>query len=108
MITLHIVEAKGIKEKVIGLLRTNSAHNLLINTRFGIHTFGMKFPIDIVIIDRKNKVVKLKEHLLPNKIFFWFPFFSRVLELPSGTIKKRKIKLGEYLHLVKLEKIPHE
>lgn len=60
-------------------------------TRFGIHTFGLKFPIDILILDKSNKIKIIKENFNPNKILFWNPIFKRVIELPEGTIKNKKI-----------------
>ncbi|MCL5411319.1 MAG: DUF192 domain-containing protein [Patescibacteria group bacterium] len=99
MITLTVWEAKSFKEKVIGLLRETVPTPLLIKTRFGIHTFGMKFSIDILILDQSNRVASLKENLSPNRIFLWNPCYNLVVELPSGTIKGKKIKTSDQVHL---------
>lgn len=86
---------KSFFDKSIGLLGAKKAHPVYFKTRFGIHTFGMKFPIDVLILDANNKVVKIAEDLQPNKILFWNPRFDQVVELPLGKIKKNKIRIGE-------------
>ena len=70
---------------------------ILLKTRFGIHTCGMSYSIDVVILDRNNIVRKIKENLLPNRLFFWNPLFDTVLELPAGTISKLKLHIGDGL-----------
>jgi uncharacterized protein len=91
---LHVKRAKNIAEKVIGLIGKEKAIPLLINTHFGIHTFGLKFPIDVVILNNKNKVISLKKRLKPGKIFLWNPIYNNVLELPEGTIDEKQIKIN--------------
>jgi len=85
----------------IGLIGQKS-QAICFTTRFGIHTFGMQYPIDVVILDGNNVVRKIKENLQPNRFFFWNPKYNVVLELPQEEIKKRKIKTGTEL---KVEKV---
>jgi len=94
MIKLGVREARSLKEKIQGLIGKNKPFALMIRTRFGIHTFGVKFPIDVLILDGKNKVVVIKENLKPNRFFLWNPIYGKVIELPSRTIKKYAIKIN--------------
>lgn len=94
---LWVEEVKNLKEKIVGLIGKHKPTPILIKTRFGIHTFGLKFPIDVVILDKDNKVVTFKEDLRPGKIFLWNPRHDKVLELPVGMIKEKKIKIGEMI-----------
>lgn len=71
----------------------------MIKTRFGIHTFGVRFTIDVLILDKKNKIASIKENLKPNRIFLWNPAYEKVIELPRGTIKKYSLKLGDAIKL---------
>ena len=50
----------------------------------GIHTFGMKFPIDAVYLDRRKRVVKVRPAMAPGRISLCLWAHS-VLELPAGT-----------------------
>lgn len=99
MVIIFAKKAKNILEKATGLIRKDQPQALFLKTRFGIHTFGLKFPIDIVILDRKNRIVKLKKGLRPNNIFLWNPLYDRVLELPEGTIEKKGIKIYKTVEL---------
>lgn len=95
---LRVRELKGIS-KSVGLIGKKEVFPVMFMTRFGIHTFGLKFPIDVLILDRSNMVVCLHENLKPNRIFIWNPRFKKVLELPGGFIRKEKIKKGDKLNL---------
>lgn len=94
MVTLYVKELKTLRESAIGLLAFKKPIPVLLHTRWGIHTFGLKFPIDVVILDKENRVVSLKKSLSPNRIFMWNPKYSNVLELPVGTIHKKNIEIG--------------
>ncbi|RJQ26505.1 DUF192 domain-containing protein [Candidatus Parcubacteria bacterium] len=99
MITIKAKNYKDLKQKTIGLIGKDRAENIYFETRSGIHTFGLKFPIDVLVLDEKNKVVKLKEELIPNSLFFWNPKYKKVLELQPETISKQKIKTGSSINI---------
>ena len=77
-----------------GLIGKDKPYVLMIRTRFGIHTFGLKFPIDVLVLNNEDKVVSIKKNLKPNRIFSWNPLYEKVIELPVGTIKKNQIRMG--------------
>ena len=91
---LSVRLAGNIKDKVTGLIGKEKPESLMLKTHFGIHTFGLKFPIDVLILDDKNKAMAIKENLKPCRIFFWNPIYETVIELPKGTINKKKIKIN--------------
>lgn len=99
MITLKVHPAKNWIEKIVGLIGASSPFPLLLKTRFGIHTFGLKFPIDVIILNSHYEVVKLASRLAPNRVFFWNPRYSIILELPTGIIGEKKIRVGSKLRL---------
>lgn len=92
MVSISVKEAKNLREKIQGLIGKDKPQALLIRTHFGIHTFGLRFPIDVLILNKKNEVVAIKKNLQPKKIFIWNPIYEKVLELPAGTIEKKRIK----------------
>ncbi len=100
LMQLTVKRAKTYREKVVGLMGSKEAYPLLLQTRFGIHTLSLKFPIDVVILDDNYIVQTIKEQLKPNTFFLWNPKFSHVLELPAGEIKKKKISIGVKLHIL--------
>ncbi len=93
-------EARTMLERSLGLLDHTKPSTLILETRFGVHTFALKEAIDIIILDRNDTVVSLKHSLRPNRIFLWNPFFARVIELPSGTIKRSNTEIGDRLTLI--------
>lgn len=97
-----IVKAKYLgswKEKSDGLLKYKKAQPVYFKTRWGIHTFFMKFPIDVVILNNNYQVVKLKKSLKPNRVMIWNPKHFNILELPDGFIEKNKMTLGTKVKL---------
>jgi uncharacterized membrane protein (UPF0127 family) len=84
----------GIWEKSKGLIGDLKINPIYFETRWGIHTFGIKSEIDVLILDNNNKTAVIKESLKPNRVFMWNPRFKKVLELPAGQIRKLGIKTG--------------
>lgn len=87
---------KGL-EKVLGLLTKTKPEAIALKTRFGIHTFFLKFPIDLIVLSKEKKVVFLKENIKPNRIVIWNIKYNLAIELPSGSIKKSNTKKGDIL-----------
>lgn len=66
-----------------------------------IHMFFMKFPIDVLYLDKDWKIVGMEEQLEPGKIGKVFPNVVSVIELGSGSIQKYDIKAGQIVELLK-------
>lgn len=95
IITKDYKIAKTTKDRMLGLLIKSNPRCMVFKTRFGIHTFFMKEPIDVLVLDKQNKVGVIKNNLKPWRIFFWNPSFEAVVELPADIIDKTKTKLGD-------------
>ncbi|GIU75531.1 MAG: hypothetical protein KatS3mg004_2618 [Bryobacteraceae bacterium] len=61
-----------------------------------VHCFFMKFTIDVVFLDRKKRVVKVRPSLRPWRISGSLRAHS-VLELPEGTIRATGTQPGDEL-----------
>lgn len=96
--------AGSLRERIRGLIGERKPGRLLIRTRFGIHTFFVRFPIDIVILDGRNMVRTFRESLRPNRVFFWNLLYGVVLELPAGEIRKLGIRTGQKLVIFPIRK----
>src|ERR1041385_2935258 len=66
-----------------------------------VHTFFMKFPIDLVYLDKRNKVKKVR-HAVPAWRLSACLFAHSVLELPAGTLKQTGTVAGDELSIEKL------
>ena len=60
---------------------------LLIRPCSSVHTFGMRYPIDLVWLDRQGSILGLVPGLRPGRIA-WRPGAHAVLELASGQIDR--------------------
>ena len=94
---IHAV--KTLTEKAKGLLGKEKPEALYFKTRFGIHTFGMKFPIDCAVLDDTFAVRAVRTRMNPNKAFFWNPRWSHVIELPAGELLRTGTAVGDILAL---------
>ena len=69
---------------------------LLLRPASSIHTFFMRFPIDVVFLDRALVVVAVADRIEP-----WRAASQRgakaVLELPAGESSRRGISVGDQL-----------
>jgi len=52
-----------------------------------IHTFFMKFAIDVVFLDRELSAVRVLENLRPWRLSPWVWRAHSVLELAGGTLR---------------------
>lgn len=96
---IAVRKAQSLEDRTRGLIGQSEIEPLWLETRFGIHTFGMRQPIDVMVLDMNNSVRVLKKGLKPNRVFIWNPQFKRVVELPSGYVQKKSIRLGEKIEL---------
>jgi uncharacterized protein len=67
----------------------------------GIHTFGMRFPIDAAYLDSKGKVLKLYHELAPYRFAAVKLKARSVLELPPGTLARTGTQVGDILEFQK-------
>jgi hypothetical protein len=68
----------------------------------GVHTFGMKFPIDILFLNKKKKILKARANMVKGRIAFSLLAHS-VLELPAGTLAKTGTVAGDQLEFEKYD-----
>jgi hypothetical protein len=88
--------------RMIGLLRNSELHpgcGLLIAPSSGVHTFGMRFPIDIVALDRHFRVRGVWENVGPFRIAAVGLKTHQVLELPVGAIRESHTQVNDQLVL---------
>ena len=65
-----------------------------------VHTFFMRFAIDILFVDKDYKVVKALPKLDPNRITRIYWHSSRVIELPVGRLTFTNTQAKDQLQLL--------
>ena len=93
--------ARGPLSRMRGLLgraSLPSGEGILLRPAGSVHTFFMRFTIDVVFLDRDLRVVHVAEHLRP-----WHTARGKgakaVLELRAGEAMRRSIRVGDTLAL---------
>ena len=61
-----------------------------------VHTFGMKFAIDVVYLSRSKKVLKVRKNMGKRRISLCLRAYS-VLELPAGVLDETGTAPGDQL-----------
>ena len=62
----------------------------------GVHTFGMPFPIDVIYLNKKRKILKIRKEMKRSRISFCLTAHS-VLELPAGAVDATGTQKGDQL-----------
>jgi uncharacterized protein len=88
--------ANTVWQRLIGLMfvskpRTNG---ILLDPCNSIHTFFMKYPIDVIFLNRSNEVVKIIKNIKPWRMTSIVFRAQKVLEFPVGILPE-KIKVGD-------------
>jgi uncharacterized membrane protein (UPF0127 family) len=65
----------------------------------GVHTCGMRFAIDVLYLDRKKRVRKVRRAMVPWRFSICLLAHS-VLELPAGVIQQSGTEPGDQLNFV--------
>lgn len=91
-------KADNFVTRLIGLLKRKHLgpeEALWLMPSKGIHTIGMKFPIDVIFLNRSHEVVGLISGLAPYRISSVHLRGYSVMELPNGTIRKSRTEIGD-------------
>jgi len=86
--------------RVIGLLGEKSlaaGDGLLIVPSQGVHTLGMAFAIDVVILDPQWVTLAIWPDMKPFRMTRIFFKAAAVLELPSGTVVASRTEVGDVI-----------
>ena len=61
-----------------------------------VHTFGMRFPIDLVYVDRDKRVKKVRSNVTPWRMSACLSAHS-VVELAAGAVRETQTQAGDKL-----------
>jgi hypothetical protein len=102
MVANRVTVATRMLERGIGLLtrnRLDPGEGLLITPCRGVHTWGMRFAIDLVALDASGLVVDTVSTLRPWRFRLPRRGGVAVLELPAGTLSESNTQLGHRIAL---------
>jgi uncharacterized membrane protein (UPF0127 family) len=90
------VDSETRKRGLLGrdALDPNSA--IVIAPSQGVHTFGMRFNIDIVGVGRDGRVIKIREAVPPRRLVFSLRAFA-IVEMAAGACTRMGLRVGDRL-----------
>ena len=63
-----------------------------------VHSIGMQFAIDVLYLDRKKRVIKMRHYMAPCRLSACLRAHS-VLELPAGTLRRSETQRGDVIQI---------
>jgi len=72
---------------------------MIIAPSNAIHTFWMRFAIDVVFVRRNGVVVKVQQSVSPWRVAI-APLAYAAIELPAGSLRRGDVQVGDVLSLV--------
>ena len=95
-----VVWANSFPARLFGLLLTSPGERgIWLLPCNSVHTLGMRWPLDILFLDKELKVLKLMHKVKPLTFFASCAKAYSVLEFFSGKWDSSKIQLGDCLEL---------
>jgi len=99
---LHV--AKTHWSRFRGLMGTDAGNfvtgqGLWIVPSRGVHTFAMRFPIDVIYLDGSNTVIYAAENLKPWRLAPVRMSAASVLELPGSTLSSTRTAVGDEIEI---------
>lgn len=105
----RLTAARSLFERSRGLLgrRLDSGAGLLFETWafapfMWMHMFFMRFPIDIVFLDRRGRVIRINRNLKPWRLSSLVFGARRALELEAGAAARGQTAEGDLIRLERL------
>ncbi len=91
--------AETVRSRVVGLLgRSEFEGALLIDKTKGVHTLGMKFPIDVAFCDSDLKIIRIVT--MPEHRVSRIEFAAKcAIETEAGRFRHWQIEAGDQLEI---------
>jgi uncharacterized protein len=105
-IAFRVKVADSILSRLVGLLGKRSLQpdsGVWICPANAVHTIGMLFSFDLVLIDKDFKVVGIRELLRPFRITMPNTKAESVIELPAHSIFRSRTQIGDQLTIERYE-----
>ena len=101
-LSTNVAVADSLLKRMKGLLgkRTmQEGESLWIKPCMSIHTFFMKFSIDVVYLNKRNQVIAAIRNLKPNRLSLLYIKAVSVLELPAGVLEATDTRVGDEIEI---------
>ena len=96
----HVAIANTLVSRLCGLLGTDTLpaqHGLLIEPCRQVHTYFMRYALDLVFLDGDRRVLHAVPDIAPGRVSPHVRGAGAVLELPAGTLAGTPVGRGDQL-----------
>jgi uncharacterized membrane protein (UPF0127 family) len=103
LIASKVIKAENFLNRLFGLTvrrKLKAGEGFYIECCSSIHTFWMRYSIDAVFLDKKNKVVAVYNSIRPFRVTRLIKNAFSVLELDSGTIERTSLSVGDPIRFI--------
>ena len=98
----ELIPAQSLRQRILGLIPYSSLPEreaFWIPACPSVHTFFMKFPIDVVFTDAHFRITALFEKVRAGKILFGGIKSKNVFEMKAGQIAIHQLRKGDALYV---------
>jgi len=94
--------ARTLPQRIKGLLGQRNLRpggGLILRPCNSVHTFFMRFPIDVLFLDKDNRVVDALDNLAPFRLSPIYFTARLAIELPAGTLQATLTETGDTISI---------
>lgn len=99
-----VTVARSFLARTIGLIGRSWVIPMLFPRCHSIHTFFMRFPVDIACLDLNHRVIRVMPGVRPWRVVAGGRRTHSILELPAGALRKRGIGVGDQIEYVEVSR----
>jgi uncharacterized membrane protein (UPF0127 family) len=92
------LDSKTRRKGLLGRDALGDSHALVLAPCGAVHTFGMRFPIDVLFVGADGSVIKIVEQLRAWRMAASLQACITV-ELPTGSVQRHQVLTGDRLSL---------
>ena len=95
--TIEIAGDSGARRRgLLGRDRLATGTALVIAPCSAVHTFGMRFSIDVIFAARDGRVMKMARDVAPRRLAVAWGAFAAI-EMAAGEVGRSDVEIGDYL-----------
>jgi len=94
----RVERAETFFRRLLGLLGRRplaEGEGLWIAPCRGVHSYGMRHPVDVLFLDERGKVIGAYPCFSPKRLTRFFPKAKGALELPQGVLQRTDTTRGD-------------
>ena len=97
----HVCIASTLFSRLRGLLGKRQLppeQGLLLTPCNSVHTIGMSFPIDVIFLDGRNRIIRICSDVPPGRLRWGTLATRKVLELSAGAAREKRLAVQDQLN----------